>query len=134
MKIKITIALIIIVAFSIIGLALLFIGDYSYTSEVEFHVINNSAFEIEGITFTSSNDIKETKKIESIKIGIDKKISLDMSDGAKVEGGYKMTYNSNGKDYSKKFGYFTNGIPINWSFTIYILDEDIKIIENMYNK
>jgi len=115
----------------IILLVFLFSCKDSPGKEVEITVINKTETYIDSIVVTNW--------IEDAKVNrINMKDSMEFNLGfenikVKGDGSYGISYYLNDKKYFNAFGYYSNGIPTNSTYTIQIYNDTLIVKEQMKN-
>lgn len=74
-----------------------------------------------------SNSVNDTLILENIKSGDHKQDYLNFNNQIMADGDYTIIYSTYDTSDSKKFGYFTNGYPLDNGFNITIHKDEIKI-------
>lgn len=94
---------------------------------MNFEVINRTQDQISNIKIKASG----SSNIETIEFDENDMIRFELSmvDIPKTDGAYEIEFLRNGQIEKKKFGYYTNGYPINEKFIIEIYDLEIYIKE-----
>ena len=94
---------------------------------LNFELQNKSSNSISKIRISPTG----SQHVDTIEFFNDREIKykLDMSGVSKTDGDYEISFERDGKRESKRFGYYTNGYPINKKYSIEILDNQVVIKE-----
>ncbi|WP_194851908.1 hypothetical protein [Nonlabens antarcticus] len=90
-----------------------------------FKVVNTTDEKIENFIIEPSGstnvDFVDIDPRESIKY------EVNLADVPKTDGHYTLSYQKNGKNVQEKFGYYTNGLPLDGTVRIEILPLIVRI-------
>ncbi len=111
-----------------------FLTSCQYEIKAKFEITNRTDTVIDSINIKSNDheNISDYIKLEKDEIKI---YFMDMTDLPKVDGDYLLTYKpqNTGVSQFERFGYFTNGYPLE-DITRIIIKTDTVIIEQIYNQ
>lgn len=101
--------------------------------KAKFEITNQTKYRIDSIIIKSF-DHSETKNYLTLEPGETKIYLLDMTNISKVDGDYLLKYkNEKTGVYRERFGYFTNGYPLE-DVTIIKIKKDSVIIDQVFSE
>lgn len=120
--------------------ALLFTGCAS-DNKVFFEIKNNSDVDLKQVTISASEETCASENYaETISKNSEKKLFLDFSYASGTEcshptsdGEYIFTYKSGTEKIEKRFGYYTNGIPLDKKFRIEVRNNNEVFVNGLKN-
>ena len=95
-----------------------------------FEITNSTAIKIDSLKIEPN--LISKGKIISVKPNEKTKYKVDMTEIAKVDGSYTLSYWQDGKNFIKNFGYYTNGYPMENKTTIKIEIDTVKFEYGKY--
>jgi len=116
-----------------IFLLVLLLISCQFDNTAKFEITNLTEFKVDSINIKSS-DQEPTEFYLRLMPGEKAMYNLDMSDLPKVDGEYLLSYKiDNGIVEYERFGYFTNGYPLEEITNIFI-DIDTVIIDQVFKE
>ncbi len=104
-----------------------------FENTAKFEISNLTDLNIDSINIKSS-ELEPTEFYLNLKPGEKTLYNFDMSDLPKVDGDYLLSYKiDNGIKQYERFGYFTNGYPLEEITKIYI-KKDTVIIDQVFKE
>jgi hypothetical protein len=113
----------------------LIIVSCNYSVKAKFEITNKTNRVVDSIGINSSGH-KENSNFITLKPEETKTYWLDMTDLPKIDGDYLLTFKGSEKYYTvyKRFGYFTNGYPLEEKTKIKIYNDTLIIFDQIFNK
>ena len=104
-----------------------------FENTAKFEITNLTEFKVDSINIKSSNHESSADFI-NLAPGEKEFYNMDMSKLPKVDGDYRLSYKmGNGMIKYERFGYFTNGYPLEEITNIFI-DLDTVIIDQVFKE
>lgn len=97
--------------FLILVFSLLMLISCQNENKAKFEISNNSGNTIDSISIKSFDHNLNTHYLK-LKHGESQTYFLDMKDIPQVDGDYLLSFRINNKVQKRRFGYFTNGSPL----------------------
>lgn len=95
-----------------------------------FEILNESSITIDSIKVScSGTDYKQKSTLKNVLPNQIESITLDMNNIKKVDGNYFVELYIKNNKIEKAFGYYTNGMPTNSIYSLFVKKDTILIRE-----